>query len=187
MKILEDAPMEFVRTRVGLDADARAGDGRQLMPEIAIRFATADDAGVLLHFVRELATYENAADAVAATEDDLRRDGFGPERHFEALIASVDGRPAGIALFFPTYSTWRGKPGLYLEDIFVSEWARRLGIGRPERLQTLEEAHRLEVQISERPVVVVDAGEAEGAPEAFQHVDAHAGQLGHLDPRVPAT
>jgi GNAT superfamily N-acetyltransferase len=100
------------------------------MQEVAIRFATADDAGLLLQFVRELAAYEKAADAVVATEDDLRRDGFGPERHFEALIASVDDRPAGIALFFPTYSTWRGKPGLYLEDIFVSEWARRLGLGR---------------------------------------------------------
>jgi GNAT superfamily N-acetyltransferase len=100
------------------------------MPEIAIRFATADDAGLLLHFVRELAVYEKAADAVVATEDDLRRHGFGPERRFEALIASVDDRPVGIALFFATYSTWRGKPGLYLEDIFVSEWARRLGIGR---------------------------------------------------------
>lgn len=100
------------------------------MPEIAIRFATADDAGLLLRFVRELATYEKAADSVVATEDDLRRHGFGPERQFEALIASVDGRAAGIALFFPTYSTWRGKPGLYLEDILVSEWARRLGIGR---------------------------------------------------------
>src|SRR5205823_12527308 len=53
-----------------------------------------------------------------------------PERYFEALIASVDDRPAGIALFLPTYSTWRGKPGLYLEDIFVKEWARGLGIGR---------------------------------------------------------
>ena len=100
------------------------------MPEIAIRFATADDAGLLLHFVRELATFEKAAGSVVATEDDLRRHGFGPEPHFEALIASVDERPAGIALFFPTYSTWRGKPGLYLEDIFVSEWARGLGVGR---------------------------------------------------------
>jgi len=100
------------------------------MAEIAIRFATADDAGLLLHFVRELAAYEKAADSVVATEDDLRRHGFGPERHFEALIASVDGSAAGIALFFPTYSTWRGKPGLYLEDVFVSEWARGLGIGR---------------------------------------------------------
>ena len=100
------------------------------MAAVSIRFATADDAGLLLRFVRELATYEKAADSVVATEDDLRRHGFGPERQFEALIASVDGRPAGIALFFPTFSTWVGKPGLYLEDIFVSEWARSLGVGR---------------------------------------------------------
>jgi GNAT superfamily N-acetyltransferase len=100
------------------------------MPAVEIRAATAEDSGLLLQFVRELAAYEKAADAVAATEDDLRRHGFGPQPQFEALIASADGRPAGIALFFPVFSTWRGRPGLYLEDIFVSGWARRLGVGR---------------------------------------------------------
>jgi GNAT superfamily N-acetyltransferase len=99
------------------------------MAAIEIRLATAEDTGVLLQFVRELAAYEKAPDAVIATEDDLRRHGFGPQHAFEALIASAEGRPAGIALFFPVFSTWRGKPGLYLEDIFVSEWARRLGVG----------------------------------------------------------
>jgi ribosomal protein S18 acetylase RimI-like enzyme len=100
------------------------------MAEIEIRFATAEDAGLLLQLIRELAIFEKAPDAVVATEDDLRRHGFGPQRAFEALLAFADGRPAGFALFFINFSTWLGKPGLYLEDVFVSEWARGLGIGR---------------------------------------------------------
>jgi GNAT superfamily N-acetyltransferase len=95
-----------------------------------IRFATAEDVGVLLQLVRELAAYERAPDAVVATEEDLRHHGFGTERHFEALLAFVDGKPAGFALFFPNFSTWRGRPGLYLEDLYVSEWARGHGVGR---------------------------------------------------------
>jgi GNAT superfamily N-acetyltransferase len=100
------------------------------MAEITLRFATADDAGTLLALVRELAVYEKAPDAVLATEADFRRHGFGPTPRFEALLAFVDGRAAAFALFFPNFSTWLGKPGLYLEDIFVSEWARKLGVGR---------------------------------------------------------
>jgi GNAT superfamily N-acetyltransferase len=100
------------------------------MNDIRVRFATLEDVGLLLQFVRELAAFEKKPDAVVASEDDLRRYGFGPERRFEALLAFVGGKPAGFALFFPDFSTWRGRPGLYLEDIFVHEWARRLGVGR---------------------------------------------------------
>ena len=100
------------------------------MAEITLRFASAEDAGTLLALVRELAIYEKAPDAVLATEEDFRRHGFGPTPRFEALLAFVDGRAAAFALFFPNFSTWLGKPGLYLEDIFVSEWARQLGVGR---------------------------------------------------------
>ena len=100
------------------------------MRTILIRFATADDVGLLLQLIRELAAYERASDAVVATEDDLRRHGFGAERRFEALIAFVEQEPAGFALFFPNFSTWRGRPGLYLEDLYVRDWARRLGVGR---------------------------------------------------------
>jgi GNAT superfamily N-acetyltransferase len=100
------------------------------MNEIRIRFATAEDVGLLLQFIHELAAYERMPDAVSASEDDLLLHGFGPERRFEAIIASVGDRPAGFALFFPDFSTWRGRPGLYLEDIFVKDWARRLGVGR---------------------------------------------------------
>jgi len=100
------------------------------MTAVEIRAAAEADAGLLLQLIRELAIYEKAPDAVVATEDDLRRHGFGPRRAFETLLAFADGRPAGFALFFTNFSTWLGKPGLYLEDIFISEWARGLGVGR---------------------------------------------------------
>jgi|SRR5690348_2124194 len=100
------------------------------MPSIALRTATAGDVGILLQLVRELAIYEKAPDAVVASEADLLRHGFGAERRFEALLAFVDDKPAGFALFFPNFSTWLGRPGLYIEDIFVAEWARKLGVGR---------------------------------------------------------
>jgi GNAT superfamily N-acetyltransferase len=99
-------------------------------PAIAIRFATEADCGLILEFVRELAAYENALHAVVATENDLRRYGFGPERHFEVLIASLCGEPVGFALFLPDFSTWRGRPGIFLEDLFVREAARGHGVGR---------------------------------------------------------
>jgi GNAT superfamily N-acetyltransferase len=100
------------------------------MSAITLRFATAEDVGLLLQLIRELAAYERAPGAVVATEDDRRRQGFGPERRFEALLALVDGKPAGFALFFPDFSTWRGRPGIFLEDLYVREWARGRGLGR---------------------------------------------------------
>ena len=99
------------------------------MSTITLRDATAEDVGLLLQLIRELAAYEKVPGAVIATEDDLRRHGFGPERRFEALLAVVDGEPAGFALFFPDFSTWRGRPGLFLEDLYVKAWARGLGVG----------------------------------------------------------
>jgi GNAT superfamily N-acetyltransferase len=101
-----------------------------VMSAIILRFATAEDASLLLRMIRELAAYERAPEAVVATEDDLRRHGFGPDGRFEALLAFVDGGPAGFALFFPDFSTWRGRPGLFLEDLYVREWARGRGVGR---------------------------------------------------------
>lgn len=100
------------------------------MSAITLRFATADDVGLLLQLVRELAIYERSPSAVVATEHDLHRHGFGPERRFEALLALVDDEPAGFALFYPDFSTWHGRPGLWLEDLYVREWARGCGVGR---------------------------------------------------------
>ena len=100
------------------------------MPEIEIRAATEADAPTILRFIRELAEFEREPQAVKATEADLRRDGFGPERRFEARIGLVAGVPAGFALFFTTYSTWEGRAGIWLEDLYVTPEARRTGLGR---------------------------------------------------------
>jgi GNAT superfamily N-acetyltransferase len=97
-----------------------------------IREATPDDAPLILKFVQELAEYERAPDAVKIGTAELLRDGFpadGGERYFECLIAEEDGRPAGMALFFPVYSTWRGR-SLHLEDLFVRPQFRGHGIGK---------------------------------------------------------
>ena len=100
------------------------------MAPVVIRFATPADMGLILGLVRELAHYERQPGAVTATEEDLRRYGFGPDRRFEALLAFSETKPAGFALFFPNFSTWLGRPGLFLEDIYVAEWARKHGVGR---------------------------------------------------------
>jgi len=89
-----------------------------------------DDAETLIDLIKGLALYEHQPDAVKATAADLRRHGTGERPRFEAIIAELDGKPAGIALFFHNFSTWTGKPGLYLEDLFVFEWARGHGLGR---------------------------------------------------------
>ena len=100
------------------------------MPSIAIRPATPADVETILTFIKGLAAFEHEPDAVKATVDDLRRDGFGEHPKFETLIAELDGQPVGFALFFPTYSTWEGRPGIHLEDIFVIEQGRGRGVGR---------------------------------------------------------
>ena len=100
------------------------------MADATIRAGTPDDAGLILELVRELAAFERAADAVKASEDHLRRGLGGPRPSFECLIAEVDGEPAGMAVFFPTFSTWEGRPGLQLHDLYVRERARGSGVGR---------------------------------------------------------
>lgn len=100
------------------------------MPALRIRRAERADAPTLLGFIRELAAYEREPQAVRSTVDDLIRDGFGARPRLEALIAEIEGRPAGFVLMYETYSAWEGRCGLYLEDLFVRDWARGRGIGR---------------------------------------------------------
>ena len=92
--------------------------------------ATERDAPVILQLIRELAEYERLLDKVTATEDLIRQTLFGPCPAAEVLLASVDGETVGYALFYTTYSTFLGKPGLYLEDLFVKPRARGQGIGK---------------------------------------------------------
>jgi GNAT superfamily N-acetyltransferase len=97
---------------------------------LSIRPATPADAALMLRFIRGLAEFERAPNAVIATEEALIRDGFGLCPKYRCLIAEWDGQPAGFALFHYNYSTWRGQPGLYLEDLFVLPEMRGKGIGK---------------------------------------------------------
>ena len=96
---------------------------------IHLRPAVSDDVPLILRFIRELAEYERAPEAAVATEEDLLRDGFGATPRFHVLIAECQGVPAGFAFYFFQYSTWTGRPVLYLEDLFVTPSHRGKGIG----------------------------------------------------------
>lgn len=96
----------------------------------AIRSATPADVAIILGFVRELAAFERAPDAVHATEAMLADALFGEDAVAEAVIAEVDDAAIGFALFFRNFSTWTGKPGLYLEDLYVTPQARGAGAGK---------------------------------------------------------
>ncbi len=98
--------------------------------ETVIRRATPADSALILKFIRALAEFERALDAVVATEQGLLRDGFGPNPYCWCLIAEHGGQPAGFALCFFNYSTWVGRPGVYVEDLFVLPEFRGRGIGK---------------------------------------------------------
>jgi GNAT superfamily N-acetyltransferase len=95
-----------------------------------IRLARPDDVATILYFVRALAEFERLSHQVAADEATFARNLFGPRPYAECLLAFAEGKPAGFALYCHNFSTFTGKPGLYLEDIFVEPHCRRLGIGR---------------------------------------------------------
>jgi GNAT superfamily N-acetyltransferase len=95
-----------------------------------LRPATESDVPTLLGLIRGIAEYERLSHEVEATEALLREHGFGARPVFEAILAERDGRAVGFALYFYTFSTFRGRPTLYLEDLFVVPEARRAGIGQ---------------------------------------------------------
>ena len=95
-----------------------------------MRNAGAHDIPLILEFIRELAEYEKAPEQAVATAEDLRRDGFTGSPKFRVLIAEWQGEPAAFALFFYHYSTWTGRPTLFLEDLFVRPRFRGKGIGK---------------------------------------------------------
>ena len=118
------------------------------MPEITIRPAGRDDVPLILDFIRKLAVYEKLEDQVVATEALLDEWIFTRQRA-EVLLAYVDGEPAGFALFFHNFSTFLGRAGLYLEDLYVDDRFRGLGcgkalLGRLARLAVVRRCGRLE-------------------------------------------
>ncbi len=100
------------------------------MPEVEIRLATEEDAPLILRFIKELAEYERLSHEVTATEETLRGSLFGEFRVAETLLAYLGDEPAGFALFFHNFSTFLGKPGIYLEDLYVSDEFRGVGVGK---------------------------------------------------------
>jgi GNAT superfamily N-acetyltransferase len=103
-----------------------AGTARSL----SVRRATAADVPHILAFIRELAIYEHLEHEVVATEADVHAALFGPRPCAEVALACLDGEPVGFALYFHSFSTFVGKPGIYLEDLFVRAEARGLGAGK---------------------------------------------------------
>jgi GNAT superfamily N-acetyltransferase len=100
------------------------------MPEFEVRFATEEDVPLILALIRELAEYEKLPHEVVATEDRLCASLFGERPAAEVLIGEMEGRPPAFALFFHNFSTFLGKPGIYLEDLFVRPEFRGRGLGK---------------------------------------------------------
>jgi GNAT superfamily N-acetyltransferase len=100
------------------------------VPVLSIRAASKDDAPALVALVHELAEYDRLSHEAVVTAEDIVRDGFGAHPKFRAVIAEWNGEPAGYALFFEFYSTFQGRAGLFLDDLFVRPPYRKQGIGK---------------------------------------------------------
>ncbi len=101
----------------------------KLETDAILRPATRDDAPAIAEMVQALAEYQDQGAYMTATIEDFQRNGFGPDRQFVCILAESEGSPVGLAIYFPTYSTWDGKRGLYIQDLFVAESVRGHGVG----------------------------------------------------------
>ena len=100
------------------------------MSRLVIREAKPEDSNVILNYILELAKYEKLEPEVLATETSIRNSIFGSESSTKALICEKNGIPIGYAIYFFNYSTWLGKHGLYLEDLYISQSERGFGAGK---------------------------------------------------------
>ncbi|MBF9000545.1 GNAT family N-acetyltransferase [Vibrio nitrifigilis] len=100
------------------------------MNKIEIRNATINDASTILRFINELATYEKSQQSVKAKIEDIEQSLFSKESTAHAIICLVNNEPIGFAVYFYNYSTWLGKNGLYLEDLYISPEYRQIGAGK---------------------------------------------------------
>ena len=99
-------------------------------PSLVLREATRDDVPAIRQLIRDLAEYEKEPQSAVVSEADLLRDGFGERPLFRVVMAEWEGEVVGFAFYFFNYSTWQGRPGLYLEDLFVRPSHRGHGIGK---------------------------------------------------------
>jgi len=111
-----------------------------MMENISLKFAEEKDIPVILSLIKELAEYEKLLDKVTVTEERLKENLFGKRKYAEVIIAELDKKPAGQALFFHNFSTFIGKPGIYLEDLYVKPEYRGKGIGKALLYKLIETA-----------------------------------------------
>ncbi|WP_295924523.1 GNAT family N-acetyltransferase [uncultured Xanthomonas sp.] len=138
------------------------------MAALRIRQAVADDAALILRLIRDLARYERAEDAVQTDEAGLRASLFGADARAQALICEADGQPIGYAVYFYNYSTWLGRNGLYLEDLYVDPAHRGVGAGKAllqhlARQAVAEGCGRFEWSVLDWNQPAIDFYEAVGA------------------------
>ncbi|WP_343805313.1 GNAT family N-acetyltransferase [Marinobacterium maritimum] len=100
------------------------------MHQIEIRDARVEDSALILRFIKELAEYEKEPQAVVATEASIETSIFGADSTVDAVICLINGEPVGFAVYFYNYSTWMGRNGMYLEDLYVSPEYRKFGAGK---------------------------------------------------------
>ena len=135
---------------------------------VVIRDAVAEDAALILRFIRELAIYEKAESSVQTDEAGIHDSLFGAGAKARALICEADGQPIGYAVYFYNYSTWLGRNGIYLEDLYVSQASRGSGAGKAllqyiARQAVAEGCGRFEWSVLDWNTPAIDFYEAMGA------------------------
>jgi GNAT superfamily N-acetyltransferase len=161
---------------------------------LKLRPAVSEDVPVILQMIRELAEYERLTAAMMVTAEDLLRDGWGSAPKFRCVLAEWSGIAAGYALFFHNYSTFRGRPGLYLEDVFVRPEFRHRGIGKGllthvAAIAVREQCARFEWQVLDWNTPAIDFYKSLGARELsdWRTMRVEGGALNALAEAAPGS
>ena len=143
--------------------------------QTSIRSAQPADAPFILRMIRELAEYERALEEVEATETDILATLFADQPAVFCEIAEVDGEPAAIAIWFLNYSTWQGKHGLYLEDLYVTPKFRGQGLGKALLEHAKQRLPTLRLQVYQQNRTACDFYRSQGFQVAADALDPHTG------------